>query len=421
MATGRTGIIGLLLLVLLGCTKQTEPEIVEQKGDKQMHRSVKRGVAFNFVRTDDAMLLSPYISWYYNWGNAPGSDAVDTWFALDSVVYYPMAWSAGYNTSRIEDYTANHPKSKYLLAFNEPNLKDQANMTPQRAAEHWPQLKEFAAAHNLLLVSPAMNYGTLEGYHDPVKWLDEFFACDGVSVDDVVAIAVHCYMSSPEALKNFIYKFEKYNKPVWLTEFCAWDPVPGDAEAQMTYMCSAVNFLEQCELVEKYAWFIPRSNGKVDSAPYMQLLTHTSPSELTHAGKIYCALSSQDTTVWLDAKEGVAAIEYVNMANNAIQIRYSEQEQRMMVYILREQEWLDYQVVAPNNAQTIELRYSGVRDATALVYVDGQIATVVDMPKTGDMGEFSYAEAKLTVAPGKHTMRIEVGAGAFNLVQFKIQ
>ncbi len=420
MATGRGRIIGLLLLFFLGgCTTQTNPEN-EPKGDKQMHRSVKRGVAFNFTRTDDAMLLSPYISWYYNWGNAPGSDAVDTWFALDSVVYYPMAWNAGYNKSRIADYTASHPHSNYLLAFNEPNLKDQANMTPQRAAELWPQLKEFAKAHNLLLVSPAMNYGTLEGYHDPIKWLDEFFACEGVSVDDVVAIAVHCYMASPEALKNFIYKFKKYNKPVWLTEFCAWDPVPGDVEAQLNYMCTAVNFLEQCELVGRYAWFIPRTNNKVESAPYMQLLTHNSPSELTHAGKIYCALSSQDTTVWLEAKEGVSATDYVHLANNAIQIRYSNAMQRMMIYILREQEWLDYQVVVPNGAKTIEMRYSSVRESTALVYVDGQIATIVDMPKTGSMDAFSDAVASLAVTSGKHSIRIEVGAGAFNLVQFKI-
>jgi len=386
-----------------------------------MHRSVKRGVAFNFTRTDDAMLLSPSICWYYNWGNTPGSDAVETWFALDSVVYYPMAWSGGYNTTRIENYIASHPKSNYLLAFNEPNLKDQANMTPQKAAELWPQLKDFAAAHHLLLVSPAMNYGTLEGYHDPIKWLDEFFACEGVSVDDIVAIAVHCYMSSPEALKDFIYKFEKYNKPVWLTEFCAWDPVPGNVEAQMNYMCSAVNFLEQCELVERYAWFIPRSNGKVDSAPYMQLLTHTTPSELTQAGKIYCALSSWDKSVWLDAKEGVSATDYVNLANNAIQIRYSEPEQRMMVYILREQEWLDYQVVVPNDAKTVDLRYSGVRDATAFIYVDGKIASIVDLPKTGNMDTYATASAAITLTPGKHTIRIEVGAGAFNLVYFKIQ
>jgi hypothetical protein len=53
-------------------------------------------------------------------------------------------------------------------------------------------------------------------------------------------------------------------------------------------MCAVLNYLETRPSVERYAWFIPRSGGKVDSPPYMQLLTHTYPAELTELGKMYC-------------------------------------------------------------------------------------------------------------------------------------
>ena len=69
---------------------------------------------------------------------------------------------------RIRTYKATHPQCEYLLAFNEPNLTDQCNYTPQQAAVQWPRLKELADELGMKLVSPAMNYGTLGGYSDPV-------------------------------------------------------------------------------------------------------------------------------------------------------------------------------------------------------------------------------------------------------------
>lgn len=72
-----------------------------------------------------------------------------------------------------------------ILAYNEPNLTDQANMTPTRASELWPNLVAVAEKLGMRLTSPAMNYGTLAGYSDPEVWLDEFYSKPGVSLDDV--------------------------------------------------------------------------------------------------------------------------------------------------------------------------------------------------------------------------------------------
>ena len=51
----------------------------------QMPKSAKRGVAFSFTQVTDLPLMSPYISWDYNWGNAPTDNAA-MWF--DAVSEY---------------------------------------------------------------------------------------------------------------------------------------------------------------------------------------------------------------------------------------------------------------------------------------------------------------------------------------------
>ena len=47
---------------------------------------------------------------------------------------------------------------KYLLGFNEPNFKNQANMTPAQAVEVWPRLEAIAEEFGLGLVGLAVNY-----------------------------------------------------------------------------------------------------------------------------------------------------------------------------------------------------------------------------------------------------------------------
>ena len=284
----RTTIFALLLAIVFTITscRENKEEPINNSVIPQgtvvdyMPKSSKRGVSFSFTNVMDLPLLSPYITWDYNWGNTPTNDAA-LWFDTNGMDFCPMCWNGNYSADRIRSFVAAHPNTKYLLAFNEPNLTDQANMTPSQAAALWPPVVALAKELNLKLISPAMNYGTLAGYSNPIKWLDEFFAQPGVSIDDVHAISIHCYMSSPSAVQDYVRMFRKYNKPVWLTEFCAWDPVPGNVEVQKDYMCSVLNFLESEALVERYAWFIPRSSASLDKAPYMQLLTHTNPPTLT--------------------------------------------------------------------------------------------------------------------------------------------
>ena len=413
-------IVILLSCLVVACGVTPDNPSSNFTADKAMHRSQKRGVAFGFSRLDDSMLLSPAISWFYNWGPDVGAIEVDTWFGLDSVVFFPMAWNGGFDSARISNYVTSHPASKYLLAFNEPNLNDQAHMTPSEAAEKWPRLKALADQLNLKIVSPAMNYGTLEGYHDPIKWLDEFFSL--VPLSDVDVIALHCYMTSVSGLENYIDMFDKYGKPIWLTEFCAWDPVPGSVDAQLSYMCQALNMLEQKQSIERYAWFIPRTSSAVDKAPFMQLLTHNRPSELTEAGCIFTSFSSFDRSVWLDASKPVSANCYVALSNNIIQIRLCPDTNAMMIKNLSENQWVEYQMFVPDDASKLQLCFASPVSCTMAVYVDNELLTFADMERSGsDMSEWKICSIPITALPGRHTFRLLLGKGSLNLKWIKIE
>ena len=405
-----------VLLVSCGETPSPQPQ---GKTAMEMAKSKKRGVAFNFNNLSDLPLLSPYISWDYNWGNTT-SDNSALWFDANEMDFCPMCWNGNYSPDRIRAFVAAHPNTKYLLAFNEPNLTDQANMTPSQAAELWQPVVALAKELNLKLVSPAMNYGTLSGYSDPIKWLDEFFAQPQVSADDVYAISVHCYMASTSAVQGYIDRFVKYGKPIWLTEFCAWDPVPGNVGVQMSYMSTVLNYLEQNPSVERYAWFIPRSSAKVDSAPYMQLLTHTNPPELTELGKIYCYFSSFDNESWLSAGRFIHAGEYVSLSDNSIPLRVTTDadavrlagKDGLMITNLLEGHTLTYHINASAAKSSITLRYCGFSNSICEVIVDGVSQNFADMQRNGSSTEWTEVQVPVTLSPGNHIVKFSMLSGS---------
>ena len=414
-----------VVMLAIGCSENAPSGV---KAADVMPKSAKRGVAFNFTNIADLPLLSPYISWDYNWGNTTNDNSA-LWFDSNEMDFCPMCWNGNYNADNIRAFVAAHPNTKYLLAFNEPNLKDQARMTPAEAAAIWAPVVALAKELKLKLVSPAMNYGTLSGYGDPIKWLDEFFAQPGVDSNDVYAISIHCYMASVSGLKGFVQMFEKYGKPIWLTEFCAWDPVPGSVETQLSYMCNALNYLEQNDKVERYAWFIPRTSKPVNTAPYMQLLTHDNDPQLTDAGKIYTLFSTFDKKCYLKGSRLIYAGEYVALSNDATQVRPNTDAQAaalagrdgLKVLNFSEGQKLTYQIATSQAASSISLRYSGYSNAIANILVDGKQVNYVDLPRIGDAEKWQQAQTAVNVKEGYHTVELELISGSVNLSGLLIQ
>ena len=383
----------------------------------KMAKSPKRGVAFNFAVAEDLPLLCDAISWNYNWGNDQNEIAA-SWMDLEGVEFCPMCWSGNYNADRIRAYVAAHPNTKYLLAFNEPNLKDQARMTPAEAAAIWKPVVNLAKELNLKLVSPAMNYGTLADYSDPIKWLDEFFAQPDVSIDDIDAISIHCYMANPQALRNYVAMFYKYNKPIWLTEFCAWEEYAIHSEEdQMTYMCNVLNYLEQDDKVERYAWFIPRYKP---GFPYMPLLTYYAPYELTSAGRVYSGFSSFDRSVWFSADKQITASNYVSVSDYSVQVRPTSDGQDLMLARLEKEQYADYQVYVKEDAQKLVLRYATLGDADVAIWVDEEPIAITRVEATGAMEKWTTKEIPMAVKAGYHVFRIEMQEGVININWFKL-
>ncbi|WP_218779720.1 glycosyl hydrolase [Hymenobacter crusticola] len=262
-------------------------------------KSPKRGIAYGYHSAADMQVLAPGISWWYNWYSKPEAGAASVYAGL-GIDYVPMQWGRDLDGSPFtaDRLAANIPAgAKYLLGFNEPNFRSQANLTPTQAAALWPTLQEVARRKNLKLVSPAVNYcgdcvsenGTT--YYSPTQYLDAFFAaCPSCQVD---YIAVHTYVCEEQWLRDKIGELKKYGKPIWLTEFSCGD-MPHDQitlDVQKRYLTAAVNYLENEPAVFRYAWF----SGRNSEIPNINLLGANS-GQLTELGQLYVSLPSGGST-----------------------------------------------------------------------------------------------------------------------------
>lgn len=251
----------------------------------------KRGFGGEAVDTADLQAASKF-GWYYNWGQQPATSSI-TGNVEDYAEYVPMAWGSNYDQQALINYLTAHPRVKFILGFNEPNFKSQANLTPSQAAAAWPQLEAIADRFKLTIVGPALNFSYAGGavvengveYTDPVKWYDDFFAaCKTCRVDH---IAIHGYFDNAAALPWYIGLFAKYNKPIWLTEF---NQSPSSSmAAQMQFMREAVPILERDPRIFRYAWFLARS-----TQANTNLFATGQSGVLTDLGNLYATLPAAD-------------------------------------------------------------------------------------------------------------------------------
>jgi hypothetical protein len=244
----------------------------------------KRGVAYGYHSTADLEVLSPGVSFWYNWAFVPDQGLADGSYRSLDVEYVPMIWGA--ESDRQAAARDIPGDARTLLGFNEPNFGSQANLSAPEAAALWPELEAIADARGLDLVSPAVNFcGGDCQETDPFEYLDDFFdACQGCRVD---AVAIHIYVGcNPEGenhaqwLINHVETYKnRFSQPLWLTEF-ACDSAANEAQ-QIAFMEDAVEFLEGEPRIARYAWFA----GRADNVPHVDLLG--ADGELTALGQRY--------------------------------------------------------------------------------------------------------------------------------------
>jgi hypothetical protein len=254
-------------------------------------KSAKRGIAYDLADAPDFAALSPGVSWWYNWSPNPNASAPTDYATKYNMDFFPMLWNGNFDATSIVAFLQANPGIKYVLALNEPNLTSQANMTPQQAAQLWPQYESISRQTGVKIVGPAITWGTMAGYQDPVVWLDAFYAAyqaaNNGSNPQIDYLAFHWY---DYGLSAQLDRLAKYGKAVWVTEFANWHSqndgsqitTLAEQEAQMT------NIVAICETradVFRYAWF----TGRLNPDPHFTSLLG-GPGQLTGLGTTYLSL-----------------------------------------------------------------------------------------------------------------------------------
>lgn len=275
------------------------------------------------------------VGWYYNWGTAPNNSQMDA-----SIEFVPMVWGRGQanDSSAINQIKTKYEDGTYthLLTFNEPDLPDQSNMTVDQALSFWDDLE----AIGIPLSSPAVSsYSATNGH----PWLDEFMTKATAQNKRVDFIAIHLYQSfyASSAINDLkatlTSLWEKYHRPIWLTEFAAVDVVSRDMQQRpqgekgnispactvknaQNYVRQATSMMEQLGFVERYSWFVDNFGGRYDDytddiknndrpweAPFTTL--YDNDDSISDVGKTYRDVSSAvalelKTTVLPNAKKG---------------------------------------------------------------------------------------------------------------------
>ena len=254
-------------------------------------KSAKRGIAYDMADPLDFAALSPGVSWWYNWSPQPNTSAPTNYLSAYQMDFYPMIWGATYDVNAVETYLLANPTIKYLLVMNEPNLTSQSNLTPQQAAAIWPDFEAISAKTGVKIVGPAITWGTMPNYTDPVEWLDAFYAAYEAANNNqqpqIDYIAFHWY---DYGLSAQLDRLTKYGKPFWVTEFANWHSQNDGAQIttlaeQEAQMQDMVNTCETRTDVFRYAWF----TGRVSPDPHFSSLLGAS-GVLTGLGQLYLTL-----------------------------------------------------------------------------------------------------------------------------------
>jgi len=275
------------------CSKDVSYPTQTDDQSTSIEKSEKRGLAYNLTDADDLDALKNGVSWWYNWYYK--TDAQTGYYDSYEMEFIPMLW--GRNSSsdytEIKNFILSHSEIEYMLVMNEPNLTDQANLTPYQAAVEWVKYEKVISdlaeeGRIVYLVGPAMTWGTMQNYSDPVVWLDDFYAAYQNANDgrdpQIDYLAFHWY---DYGLVAQLDRLLKYGKKIWVTEMANWNPQINSYAKQAQQMREMVSICESRDDVFRYAWFIGRGDSFDNKYTY---LFNPTPGELNALGKLYIDL-----------------------------------------------------------------------------------------------------------------------------------
>jgi len=393
----------LLFIGFLMCT----PSLLSQT------ISNKRGVGYDLANSLDAKALASGLSWFYNWGVQPNayiSGLYDS-YGLD---YLPMTWGATFNETALRSFLTNHPKVKYLLAFNEPNFKSQANLTPSQVVALWPKLEQIAKDFNLKLVGPAVNYSgdnvTENGknYNDPVTFYDDLFALNPNAKMDYIAI--HYYMADVSQLEYHLARLYKYGKKIWLTEFNMDNGTDETTDQQKNFAVAAIHSLENNPNIFRYAWFL----GRADGYPSISLLS-TTYGYLSSLGYIYTKMSSYDANFYHKANTDIPAEQYVNMSGVSL-CNLSTDISDVYIGYIDAGDWLDYNIDTPSEGSyTFSVKMASTQASSINIILEDGTTKTIPVTNSGGWESWKWFSAQLNLKQGHNRIRIVANTSNVNI------
>jgi hypothetical protein len=239
----------------------------------------KKGIGHGIQNEQDWKKMKALnISWLYNWNSKIAAGQPK------ELEYVPMIWN-GKDPKKLQTRIdglkgQNH---KTLLGFNEPDQKEQANMSVELALELWPTL-----------MKSGLRLGSPGAAHPDKEWMKEFMAKAAEKKYRVDFVCVHWYWEPRPA--DFLGKLRQlhnlYEKPLWITEFAVadWDVKPDkphrfSEDEVADFLRKVLPELEKTPWIERYAWF--------PSGPKFPALTSSAlfdkDGNLTKVGKVYAA------------------------------------------------------------------------------------------------------------------------------------
>ena len=246
-------------------------------GGPYLYASEKKGIGLG-AKQPKERILALDVAWYYTWGPR----AIE---GIPLSKFVPMVWGRHLYPKELNTLQ-RLGKIPFLLAFNEPDHPDQANMSVDEAIRMWPEISTLS--NQISSPAPAQALG---------PWLEKFVQVAKFKKQNFDFVAVHLY--GPPDTKIFLDRvdkiYQKYQLPIWITEFAVADysakGKPGKnrfSEASvLSFMKAVLPELEKRKYVMRYAWF---GAGKFSASGHEQVRTSRlfeSDGSLTALGKFY--------------------------------------------------------------------------------------------------------------------------------------
>ena len=379
-------------------------------------KSLKRGVCVNKMDSADFMALAPSVSWWYNWHF---TDTLNPPKAAN-MEFLPMVWGARPDSLvGLENYLKTN-KPRRVLALNEPNLKEQAFISPQETADWYKKIKVIADKHKIPVVGPHMALGSAEDasikafdpidkkevtYTYMVPFVKAFLNYMGET--EVPAVAAHSYGNFGELNWMTGMLKDEFKRPVWITEFAQWN-TPSMETAQ-EYLIEAVDLFERSPHVEGYAWFKERA---LDN-PKISLLEKES-GKLSLLGQTYVNMPVHDPNVFYRLPGRLQAESHVEAPKSTLKL--TQDDNGFLEMQTEGNSTLSYNVSVPR-AGKFSLKIRSKTDVgTKFDVLKGD--TVLATAQTTTDG-WQTTETSIQLPAGNQTIRVRPSAYArLNWMEF---